>query len=309
MKRTLLCVAAGIAVLLSGCSLQKEEGHSLAGYEEYYATFEDIASRTVADEDGSVLWMKNDQITIFENSTVGHAFEYKGRNGAHSGSFSLVSSGEYGAGEEIDGYYAVYPHSEENTLESTGELILTFPCEQMYEEDSFGQGANLAVAASDNNHFSFKNVGGYLSFVLYGENVSVSSITLRGNNGEKIAGDMSVTIEKGSTPEFSFLTGKWNTTYTEITLVCDPAVQLGETSADGTAFWFVVPPVTFEGGLTFVVQDDQGNAFTKTSTKARTITRSVRTLFNPIQVTFSDQPELNSEPGRNENIGYNVVSF
>lgn len=312
MKRSLIYMAAGVAVVLNGCSAPWEENTHLPGYQEYYATFEDIATRTVADEDGSVLWMKNDQITIFENSTVGHAFRFTGRNGSHSGPFSPVASGEYGAGEDINGYYAVYPHSEDNTLESAGEFTLTFPAEQQYAEDSFGPGANLAVAASGNNHFSFKNVGGYLSFVLYGDDVTVSSITLRGNRGEAIAGDMSVTIEEGSNPDFSFLSGKWNTTYTEITLACDPAVRLGTTATEGSSFWFVVPPVSFEGGLTFTVQDTQGNTFTKTSNKARTITRSVRTPFNPIEVTFSnhsDDPALDSGPGRNENIGYNTVVF
>ena len=286
MKK-LLCLSVGTVALLLGCSVQKEEDPVFGGYETYYASFEDSFTKTVAGDDGSVLWMKNDQITIFEKSTVGHAFKFTGRNGAHSGGFSMVEGSDYGAGEPMECYYAVYPHSDDNTLETTGELILTFPSEQSYEADSFGPGANLSVAKSDNNHFSFKNVGGYLTFSLYGDDVTVSSITLKGNNGEKIAGDMSVFMEEGFDPASSFLSGKYYNTYTEITLTCDPGVKLGATSDEGTAFWFVVPPISFENGLTFIVRDTQGNTFTKSSTKARTIARSERTGFNPIQVSFS----------------------
>ena len=286
MKK-LLCLSVGTVALLLGCSVQKEEDPVFGGYETYYASFEDSFTKTVAGDDGSVLWMKNDQITIFEKSTVGHAFKFTGRNGAHSGGFSMVEGSDYGAGEPMECYYAVYPHSDDNTLETTGELILTFPSEQSYEADSFGPGANLSVAKSDNNHFSFKNIGGYLTFSLYGDDVTVSSITLKGNNGEKIAGDMSVFMEEGSDPASSFLSGKYYDTYTEITLTCDPGVKLGATSDEGTAFWFVVPPISFENGLTFIVRDTQGNTFTKSSTKARTIARSERTGFNPIQVSFS----------------------
>ena len=286
MKK-LLCLSVGTVALLLGCSVQKEEDPVFGGYETYYASFEDSFTKTVAGDDGSVLWMKNDQITIFEKSTVGHAFKFTGRNGAHSGGFSMVEGSDYGAGEPMECYYAVYPHSDDNTLETTGELILTFPSEQSYEADSFGPGANLSVAKSDNNHFSFKNVGGYLTFSLYGDDVTVSSITLKGNNGEKIAGDMSVFMEEGFDPASSFLSEKYYNTYTEITLTCDPGVKLGATSDEGTAFWFVVPPISFENGLTFIVRDTQGNTFTKSSTKARTIARSERTGFNPIQVSFS----------------------
>ena len=276
-----------LSALFIGCTLQKEEDFRPVAYDVYYATLESPNTRTVADEDGSVLWMKNDLITIFENSTVGHAFKFTGRNGSHSGPFSPVSGEGYGAGEDIEGFYSVYPHSEENTLEADGTLILTFPNEQYYEEDSFGQGANLAVAVSDDNHFRFKNVGGYLTFKLYGADVTVSSITLRGNNGEKMAGDMSVSITEDTNPESSFLSGKWNTTYPEITLRCDPAVTLGTTSDTSTEFWFVVPAISFERGLTFTVTDSEGNSFTKSSSKPRTIERSGKTGFNPIEVVFS----------------------
>lgn len=41
------------------------------------------------------------------------------------------------------------------------------------------------TAITDDYFFAFKNVGGYLSLRLYGDNVSVSRITIKGNNGEK----------------------------------------------------------------------------------------------------------------------------
>ncbi len=287
--RRVLCFLSGLFFVLFGCSQQQEELYGPERYNEYYGSTEsDVESRTVADEDGSVLWMSNDQITIFEQFTVGRAFYFSGRNGSHSGVFKPVDSGqEYGDGKQVDGYYAVYPHSDYNTLEDDGSLILTFPSVQRYEEDSFGKGSNLAVGASEDNHFSFKNVGGYLSFSFYGDNATVSSIKLEGNGGESIAGDMSVTISKGSDPEASFMIGKFAETYKSITLECDPPVELGSTADESVSFWFVVPAISFPSGLTFTVTDPDGNSFTKSSSTPRTITRSRRTPFNPIKVSFS----------------------
>ncbi|MBQ6179548.1 MAG: Ig domain-containing protein, partial [Bacteroidales bacterium] len=98
---------------------------------------------------------------------------------------------------------------------------------------------------------------------------------------------MSVTISNGSVPDASFMTGKFATTYKSITLECDPPVELGSTADESVSFWFVVPAISFPGGLTFTVTDPNGNTFTKSSSTPRTITRSRRTPFNPIKVSFS----------------------
>ena len=315
MRRN-LCLIAGLLFLFVSCTLQEDASFSPTRYDEYYASFDEPKTKTLADEDGSVVWMKNDQITIFEKYTAGRAFYFTGRNGSASGTFRAVDTqGQYDAGEPIDNYYAVYPHSDDNTLETDGTLVLTFPHEQYYEDDSFGQGANLSVGVSETNRFSFKNVGGFLSFSFYGSDVSVASVTLKGNNGETMAGDMDVNISKGSDPESSFRTGKFATTYKEITLYCDPPVQLGSIRDASKTFWFAVPAISFSKGLTFTVTDVDGNTFTKTSSSARTITRSVLTPFNPIEVVFTvavagvslDHETLSLYPGENSTLSATIT--
>ena len=315
MRRN-LCLIAGLLFLFVSCTLQEDASFSPTRYDEYYASFDEPKTKTLADEDGSVVWMKNDQITIFEKYTAGRAFYFTGRNGSASGTFRAVDTqGQYDAGEPIENYYAVYPHSDDNTLETDGTLVLTFPHEQYYEDDSFGQGANLSVGVSETNRFSFKNVGGFLSFSFYGSDVSVASVTLKGNNGETMAGDMDVNISKGSNPESSFRTGRFATTYKEITLYCDPPVQLGSTRDASKTFWFAVPAISFSKGLTFTVTDVDGNTFTKTSSSARTITRSVLTPFNPIEVVFTvavagvslDHETLSLYPGENSTLSATIT--
>ena len=52
----------------------------------------------------------------------------------------------------------------------------------------------------DDRSLEFKNACGYLRLKLYGEGVSVTSITLEGKNGEKIAGAATIAQAIGGLP-------------------------------------------------------------------------------------------------------------
>ena len=101
---------------------------------------------------------------------------------------------------------------------------------------------------------SFKNVGGFICFRLYGDpGVKVSSITLTGNNGEPLAGDANVSISPGGNPIVTWETQTYSTTKS-ITLVCDSPVAVGTTKTDYTEFWMAVPPTNFTKGFTFTIR-------------------------------------------------------
>ena len=245
MKRILLLML--LPLVLFSCTAEMEP---LSAVDEspsvFKATFEGCgapATKVFADETRKMAWNADDRITIFNKTTYNYQYKFLGEDGATSGEFEKQPVSGFITGGNVDHYFAVYPYAKANKLNNSGVLTVTLPSEQTWKEHSFGIGANTMVAASDDDFLAFKNVGGYLSIRLLGENVTVSRLTLIGNNSEKIAGKAEVTITPGGTP-----TTKMADTATEqIDLVCDPPMELSTTKY--TEFWFVIPPVTFTNGF------------------------------------------------------------
>ena len=256
MKKVILLYALIILALSSCTSLENEMSGILGtrggGIHSFYATTEQGASETkvYADENMKVLWNAGDLLTVFNQSTYNSKFQFAGDDGDNAGNFDDVTPSGLHSGNALSNIYAVYPYINGNKINNAGNtLTLTLPAEQQYKEHSFGIGSNTMVAVTDNSFLAFKNIGGYLQLRLYGDNVSVSSITIQGNSGEKIAGKANVAVGLGVTPTVTM-----DGTATEtITLVCAPPVQLGTTAEQYTDFWFVIPPVTFTGGFTITV--------------------------------------------------------
>lgn len=225
-------------------------------------------TKVYADENMKVLWNADDRISIFNMTTGNAQYAFTGEDGDTAGGFEEV--GEAEPGSAVDYVYAAYPYQTDATLGTDGVLTMTFPSVQYYKEHSFGIGANTMVAVTDGTFLAFKNVCGYLSFRFFGDNVSVSRITIRGNNGEKIAGRGAVTMPFGGTPTVTM----GGVSSNAVSIVCNPAVKLGADAKHYTDFWFVIPPVTFEHGFTITVTDERGYTFTQSTTKSFTVSRN-----------------------------------
>ena len=103
------------------------------------------------------------------------------------------------------------------------------------------------------------------------EDVVVKSITLKGNNDEKLAGNSTITPIYGQDPTIVMA----NNARTSITLDCGEGVKIGSTEETATAFWIVVPPTTFEEGLTITVTEIDGESFTKSTSNAVVVERNI----------------------------------
>ena len=249
----------------------------------FYATIEGSADSTstkvFADDQLRVLWNKNDNISIFNKNTGNLLYVFAGEEGDNAGEFSYVSGSA--TSKAVSHIYAVYPYSESTTISNKGVLSLALPAIQTYKENSFGIGANTMVSVTDDNKLMFRNVGGYLSFKLYGEGVSVKSITLKGNNHEKLAGAANVTMPVNGTPT----TIMQDDATESITLTCETPVALGADADHYTEFWFVIPPTTFTNGFTVRITDNQGRVFEKsTSSSSITIARNNLSRMSPMEV-------------------------
>ena len=285
MKRIALFCGIATALVVS-CSVQEKDFQTPGQENErFYATIEqpgEEGTRVYATEDLLLRWTADDRVSIFNKSTYNQQYKFTGETGDNAGGFRKVASDEFVTGNSISDVVSVYPYQEGTKISESEVITVTLPAEQHYAEKTFGLGANTMVSVTEDNFLQYKNVGGYLLLKLYGEDVSISSITLKGNKGEKLAGKATVTMPVGGEPSVT-MSGD---AATEITLTCDTPVQLGSTAEESTQFWLVVPPLTFERGFTVTVTGS-GGIFEKSTSKTVTLERNNLFKMSPLKVELS----------------------
>lgn len=284
MKNIFKTALASIVLMVS-CATDEEVVLTQSTPDTFYASIEAPATRTYADEAGKLLWTANDQITIFKGSTKPLIYKFNGETGQNYGGFTNVtpdSDDDFVTSNPLDANYAIYPHDANTTISNAGVFNFTIPATQSYAENSFGLGANVMVAVTEDksdNNLSFKNLGGYFEFSLYGEGTTVKSIEFKGNNGENLAGAVAITASHDGNPTFEFVGEATKT----LTLDCGAGVALG-TEANPTTFWFVVPAMTYSNGITITITDANDKVMEKSTSKSITIERSTIQPLNAFLV-------------------------
>lgn len=265
-----------LAILFSGCS-QEELQNSRPTQQDgkiFTASFEQSETRTYVEEGNLLRWNAGDQISLFDGNTLNRQYRFDGETGDDSGTFSIVSCPD-GTGNGLNANYAVYPYASDMEIDEDGLLSVILPSDQSYAVNSFGLGANTMVAITEDTEdvfLKFKNVCGYLKLQLYGDDITIRSITLTGNNNEKIAGRAAVTPIYECEPAVSMA----DDANASITLDCgENGVEIGPDVENATAFWIVVPPVTFECGFEITITDIDGEVITKSTYNEITVGRNV----------------------------------
>ena len=276
MKK-LTIFAALCALLLGSCAENNLDGvtpENNITLPDLTAGFAEGETKTYVHNNTYLRWHEADLITAFYGNSLNRQYKFKGKTGDNSGTFSLIPSGELGTGNDLGAIYAVYPYDENAGInDETREISLTLPATQTYAENSFGKGANTMIAVTENledTFLGFKNACGYLKLKLYGEDVTLASVEVKGNNGEKIAGSATATMEFGGVPTLAMN----NDATTTVTLDCGEGVVLGTSAETATELWIVLPETTFEGGITITAIDTDGNVFEKSTTKTVAIVRN-----------------------------------
>lgn len=246
--------------------------------EVIYATVDresdDATTRTYADGK-SILWHGGDAITYIGHDAFRAKYQYDGEDGVSSASFTYKETGNVPTGAvkpEIP--FAVYPYGSGaycKQVDGVNTLVVNFPAEQTYAENSFGRGANVMVgvgATADDTDFYFRNACGYLVIKLLGDDVSVKSIELTALGGEGLSGTGYISASRDAAPVVT-MDGSAKST---VTLNCGDGVVLNATTA--TEFWFALPPVTFSEGFKMFVTLTQGAAFEMQTSKRVDIVRN-----------------------------------
>lgn len=284
--KTPLFPLALICLLTISCSVQEPDTKDIVapGDDVFYATLESYAgpdTKVYVDEKIKMHWNEGDLISMFNKTTLNQEYRFEGNTGDYAGKFEKVSD-PFGTGNPFGYLCAVYPYKSSTKIGNDDVLTLTLPAEQVYQEGSFGPGANTMVSVTEGNPLMFKNVGGYLVLKFYGKGVSVSSITLEGNNGEKLSGKATMKPVIDEAPKITLSDDK----ATSITLTCDKPVELEESKENSTVFWMVVPPTAFTKGFKLTVTGSDGKEFIKNTDKNLSVVRNTLLRIAPIEVKF-----------------------
>ena len=285
MKRIALYFGM-VAALVAACSIQEEDFMTPVQDDEiFYASFEqptEDGTRVYANEDLLLRWTADDRVSIFNKITYNQQYRFIGETGDYEGGFNKVDDPEFMTGQAIPHVISVYPFQRQTRVSEDEIITVSLPEDQYYAPNTFGLGANTMVSVSSGNLLQYKTVGGFLVVNLYGEGLSVNSITLKGNSGEIIAGDATVTMPLDGTPTVTMA----NNSGTEIILNCVTPVKLGASEEDSVPFWFVVPPVTFHEGFTITIKFYGGLIFEKSTTKKVVVNRNKLIKMTPTLIEF-----------------------
>ena len=230
---------------------------------------------------GKYVW-----IWAFNNTTVQEAL----KSASDDGPVTIIMT-------DATGRDYTFVYSEPQTTSATtyyrynpeaGEISNVYiPQIQHYRAHSFGYGANVSVSSEETPKLYFKNLCGYLRLRLYGDDITVSGISLEAIDGEAISGYATVAASPGNDPVLSF---NASSSSSEIILDCSEGVSLGTTKETATDFWFVIPPVTLSGGFRITVYESGSTAtFEKKASYSFTIERNLLKNMAPLKVT---KPEI-----------------
>lgn len=159
-------------------------------------------------------------------------------------------------------YYALYPYDPDAT-NSTGFVTTTLPTEQKAVVNQFSN--IIAVGSTEGKTLNFRNCVTLVEVDLQTD--GIKTISMRGNNGELIAGTVRISIpsKDEGVPVSTVVKGD-----KEVSISDGTVLQKGK-------YYLAVIPQTFSRGITLTLEGD-GIRAVKSTTKPVTASRSMRLL-------------------------------
>lgn len=183
--------------------------------------------------------------------------------------------------EIADQYHAFFPVDLISSNGST--LSLSIPTKQSYSPTIQTVQAFPWVGKSTDENLSLQYTGGLLKISITG-NHTLQSITLTGNNNEKLSGPASITMNYTDHPVLNFAAEAHNS----VTLDCGEGLQLSETAL---SVFIVLPVIRFEKGISLNLLDTEGREMTYQTEEAIVIERNQLTSLNPIEYVPEPIPQ------------------
>ena len=263
MKKIIFSALAALLMLSCADRFDEQQGvdSPLNKGRKFSISVSDNKSRSFLNDSLEVRWTQGDYFSVFE-TTQNIPYCFIDETGAEEGMIWQAAPEEEGH-SVLQTCYAVFPYKENTTISVDGVISYDMPAVQTYVENSFGLEDNTMIGVSydiNDDEILFYNACGIIKLQLYG-NTSVYSISLRGNNNERIAGPSTIYAVYGEEPQ---VTMGENATKT-ITIDCgEEGVELSRDAENPTTFFFVVPEVSFTKGFTITINDTYIKSVSKT---------------------------------------------
>ena len=225
-------------------------------------------TRTTIGENGVVLWSAREDISVFYASGTDGGSRFTSTNtqpaaqADFSGTINVVTGVVEGQTERY--FWGIYPYQAENSILTDGSIITVIPDNQTAAEGTFANKQFVSVGRSRGLEMGFYNLCGGFKFKLLRE--GVVKVTLRGNNNEVLAGKVKASMIDGKPIVSEILEPK-----TELVMTCPD----GEAFKTGVDYYFVMRPITFEGGFTFTMETDDSFVGTRKVTTPIVVNRSL----------------------------------
>ena len=223
--------------------------------------FETSDTRIQLDEAQKTVWNAGDLVSVFYKTLDNLMWEFQGEDGDRTGLLKKIE-GSVGK-QKMSEVVVVYPYNQDYILAINNRSVeAKMPAKQEYRYESYDPVCNLMIATSEGRDFVLRNTCGWLKIELTGDGQQVEKLTLRGNNGETVAGDVTIDwdsfkatfISNDTTdPDDTEVGGSIvfdEASYDKLELNCHSAVL----SSEPTAFYFTLPEQRFVDGITVEVK-------------------------------------------------------
>ena len=158
MKKTAIACGLLAAFAIVSCQVQEQEFAVEEGLTLCRFTVGAEPTKTTMDEHSSVpfiSWTTGDKVSVFDAALANRPFE------ALEDGASTTLEGSMTPFEGEGTYYAVYPYSEDNSLEGT-VVTMQLPDKRSVSAAGLAPGTNLSAAKGDGNGMTFYNLCGLL---------------------------------------------------------------------------------------------------------------------------------------------------
>lgn len=242
-------IFAALTVMAAGCAKEAQIAEKEAETPEETSSVVFTAGiDTKAQLDGTALmWKADDEITIW-NGTSAVAFTTSD-NGPTA---TFMTTEDFPSAAS---YVALYPADGEAGF-TASSVTTTLPAAQTATAGTFDPAAGLATAKTDNTTLSFSNLVSYLKFTVPAGMDDLTSVSFKGNAGEKVAGAVSVNVEAK-----------------ELTATGSETATLSGTFAAEKTYYLALAPQAFNAGYTVTITRTSGT-YDMVSGKNVTFSRS-----------------------------------
>ncbi len=211
------------------------------------ATDDKLGKTTLDNNDFSILWSREDQISVFAGAdAAGDTFSVESvSDDQKRATFSGLS--------EVSGvYYALSPASAGASI-SGGKIHAALPTQQSFVSGSFAPEANIATACAEDSHLQFKNAGALVGLTVGCD--GVTAVKLEALGADDI---LSGTADIDCTGDEPALSGKSGVNY----------VRMEGNLTQGSTCYFIVWPGNYAGGFRVTLyRGSQYSSFTKSGAK------------------------------------------